>query len=204
MVAAPMQDAALLDGGFADPVFDAQAAFVRIMNAFARPGTIAELGGLARPPRPVSPAAGAALATLADYDTPVWLDAAARQAGMADWLAFHTGAGVVDVPDAARFALCCDPAALPALGQFAQGIDAYPDRSTTILLTVDALDGGLPLRLAGPGIEAETRVEVAGLPADFAAQWHENARRFPRGVDLLLVCEDRAMALPRTTRVMEG
>jgi alpha-D-ribose 1-methylphosphonate 5-triphosphate synthase subunit PhnH len=63
-----------LDGGFATPPVDAAHAFRAIMTAMAQPGTIVTLAG-AVPPAPVSVAAGVALLTLCDPETPLFLGA---------------------------------------------------------------------------------------------------------------------------------
>jgi alpha-D-ribose 1-methylphosphonate 5-triphosphate synthase subunit PhnH len=56
------------------------------------------------------------------------------------------------------------------------------------------------LRLAGPGIEAEARLRVAGL---HPALWPLRAAlcRYPLGVDLILLDGDRIAAIPRSTNV---
>ncbi|MEX6508041.1 phosphonate C-P lyase system protein PhnH [Jiella sp. M17.18] len=195
---------AALTGGFADPVFDAQAVFSAVMNAFARPGTIVDLAGRTQPPRPVPEAAGAVLATLADADTPVFLDEAAAGGAMAAWLGFHTGAPVVAEPADGRYALICDPRAMPPLGRFALGTDAYPDRSTTLILCLPSLTGDAGLTLAGPGIETTATIAPQGLPAGFLADWRSNCAKFPRGIDMILCAGSRALALPRTTRIEEA
>ncbi|MEF2549849.1 phosphonate C-P lyase system protein PhnH [Aurantimonas sp. A2-1-M11] len=192
-----------LEGGFADPVFDAQAAFSAIMNAFARPGTIVDLAGLARPPAPVPPAAGAFLAALADYDTPLWLDEAALGAGIAEWLTFHTGAAIVSDTAAASFALACDPSALPPLSRFAGGTADFPDRSATLILCLPDLRDGPPLALTGPGIEREAFANPQGLPDGFLAGWADNRGLYPCGIDVLLVAGSEALGLPRTTKITE-
>ena len=192
-----------LDGGFADPVFNAQAAFSAIMGAFARPGTIVDLGGLARPPAPVPPAAGAFLAALADYDTPVWLDEAAFGTGIAEWLTFHTGASIVADPAAASFALACEPSALPALSAFAVGTADFPDRSATLILCLPGLRGGATWRLTGPGIETEAFASPQGLPDNFHADWADNRGLYPCGIDVLLVAGGEALGLPRTTQIAD-
>ena len=86
---------------------------------------------------------------------------------------------------------------------FAIGTADYPDRSSTVLLTVESFDGGTALELSGPGIETTRRVRVAGLPQDFVAGMAANRGLFPLGFDLVLVCGSEAMALPRTTRISE-
>src|SRR5581483_9942590 len=98
--------------GFADAPRDAQRVFRLVLDAMARPGRVVEIG-LAQAPEGLSPAAAALLLTLADSDTPVWLDAAS--AGAASWLRFHCGCPLTAEPAAARFAYCRDPARLPPL-----------------------------------------------------------------------------------------
>ncbi|GGD97778.1 carbon-phosphorus lyase subunit PhnH [Aureimonas endophytica] len=187
--------------GFRAPVTDAQAVFDRAMRAFSRPGTIVDFGERLGAPAPLEPAAAALLATLADYDTPLWLHEALRGETVRGWIAFQTGAVVMDRPELSRFALVPQGADLPALSSFAIGTATYPDRSTTLILGIAALDGGAPYLLAGPGIETTTRFAPRGLPDTFLADWAINQALFPRGVDVILACGTRALALPRTTQI---
>jgi alpha-D-ribose 1-methylphosphonate 5-triphosphate synthase subunit PhnH len=137
-----------IEGGFADPVFDAQSIFRAVMDAMARPGTVMPVGPFAKPPAPLSATAAAVALTLCDHDTPVWLDSQlAATAAVYSWLGFHAGAPLVDMPSEAAFALAASPAGLPPLDHFAQGTQEYPDRSTTLILQVDALSSGIG---AGP------------------------------------------------------
>ena len=209
--------ASSLEGGFADAVFDSQAAFSRLMTALSRPGTIVSLDGLARPPAPLPTAAGAVLLALADADTPVWLDEtfdggasrtgfadAGRVNGpVADWLAFHTGAPLAGTRAEARFA-CLRSPSQTMLDGFAIGSSDYPDRSTTLIVELFDFTSGPSLRLSGPGIEATTSITPAGLPGGFPAAWAGNRALYPRGVDLLLVAGDRLIGLPRTTTIEEA
>lgn len=193
----------IVSGGFADPTLGSQAAFRRIMDAFANPGTIADLGGFVSAPAPLKPAAAALIATLADADAPVFLDGLGLD-DAARWISFQTGAAVVADPADAAFALLSPGSASDGWSRFALGTDAYPDRSTTLILPVDAFEGGLGLRLTGPGIETSLRVAPRGLPEDFLSARAANAALFPRGHDLVLVCGERCLALPRTTRIVEA
>ena len=72
-----------------------------------------------------------------------------------------------------------------------------------MVVQVDALVEEGELILAGPGVNGERRFDFAPRPADFLAQWRENRSAFPLGVDLILACESRLAALPRTTRIRE-
>ncbi|KHJ53181.1 hypothetical protein LA66_19405 [Aureimonas altamirensis] len=193
----PLADA-IHDGGFRSPVYDAQSVFRRIMDAFAQPGTGVCLDGMAYGPG-LPPAMAALLATLCDHETPVFFHADI-QADAAAWLAFHTGAPPASTAAMASFA-CFPCGATFSFGDFAIGTADYPDRSSTVLLAVEAFDEGATLDLAGPGIETSRRVRIAGLPPGFVAAMAANRSLFPLGFDLILVCGSQAMALPRTTRI---
>lgn len=187
---------------FADPVHDAQRTFRAVMNAMARPGTIHAVAGLVAAPAPLSPVAAAVAVALADYETPLWLDAPlVAMPNVPAYLTFHTGAKIVAAPSQAAFALCSDPGVMPDLAGFAIGTDVYPDRSTTLILQVASLTDGHRLRLEGPGIKGHATLAVAGLPADIVARLAANHALFPRGVDLVLAGPGGVAALPRTTRV---
>ncbi|MCC7417157.1 MAG: phosphonate C-P lyase system protein PhnH [Acidobacteria bacterium] len=187
--------------GFADPVGDAQRAFRGLLDAIAHPGRIVSLDARVAAPAPLVPAAAAALLTLVDFETPLWLDAAAAAGDAPAWLRFHCGAPIVADPSPARFALVSDAAAMPRLDAFAPGEDAFPDRSATIIVQVGDLHAGDGWRLAGPGIETTCRLAVDGLPDWFADALRANRALYPCGVDLFLAAGDRIAALPRTTLV---
>jgi len=191
-----------IDGGFANPVFDAQAVFRAVMDAMARPGTIQPCGELTLPPAPLSPVAGAVALTFCDSDTPLWLDAALQASAAAKhWLGFHSGAPLAHTPAEAHFALAASPAELIALENFAQGTQEYPDRSTTLILQVESLSSGENLLLQGPGIEKAAMLAPTPLPRHFVEQWKQNHARFPRGVDVILAAPEGVACLPRTTRI---
>ncbi|BBF93050.1 phosphonate C-P lyase system protein PhnH [Blastochloris tepida] len=190
--------------GFADPVFDAQRTFRTVMAAMARPGRIEALASELAPPAPMTPALAALALTLADQDTPVWLDQPlAASPDIAAFLRFHAGAPIVADPAEAAFALVSDSRAMPPFDAFAQGSDAYPDRSATLLVQVERF-AGPPLTLAGPGLEGTADFAASPLPADFAERLTANQAMFPRGVDLVLCTADRIMALPRSVRLVEA
>ncbi|MGS1096881.1 phosphonate C-P lyase system protein PhnH (plasmid) [Aquamicrobium terrae] len=196
-------EAMALDGGFSDPVQDAQAVFRALMDAMARPATIVGVRPCAAPPAPLPPVIGAVASMLLDADTPVWLDPVlGENAQVREWLVFHTGAAFADQPAEAAFALIGDGAALPDLGGFAQGTQEYPDRSATLVIAIEAFDGGALLAFRGPGIPGTATIAPRGLPEDFAARWEENTRAFPRGVDLVLAAGDALACLPRTARLI--
>lgn len=194
-----------LDGGFADPVLQSQAAFRAIMDALANPGTVQKLVAPGSPTSSIPPELVSTLLTLSDHDTSIWLDDALRaDSAVLQFISFHTGAPVVSEPGRAAFAFATGAEHLPRFDQFNLGTQEYPDRSTTIVLAVPALTGGPALVTRGPGIKGHGHISPAGLPGDFLAQWSANRELFPRGIDLLLVCQGAVMGLPRSTRIAEG
>jgi alpha-D-ribose 1-methylphosphonate 5-triphosphate synthase subunit PhnH len=185
---------AAMTAGFAEPVLGAQACFRAVLEAMSRPGRVQRVAALPEAPPPLGPAAAAVLLTLADADTPVWLDAGAAAEA---WLRFHAGCPIAADPAEAVFVLACGAA--PALHALSQGTEEEPHRSATLVLQVAALEEGAGWRLTGPGIEREHRLLAEGLPPDFAPDWAANRTLFPRGADVILCAGDRLAALPRTT-----
>ena len=119
-------------------------------------------------------AAAAVLLTLADADTPVWLDAGATAE---TWLRFHAGCPIAAAPGKAGLRAGLRHAARAA--GLAQGTEEEPHRSATLVVQVAALEEGAGWRLTGPGIEHAHRLLVAGLPDRFAAEWAAQRARFP-------------------------
>lgn len=188
---------------FADPTFESQAAFRRILRAMSAPGTIVGCGEALAPPPPLARAAAAALLTLADFETPLWI-ASSFPAAVGEYLAFHSGATRAAAPDKAAFALVDLAGDGLDLARFASGTAEYPDRATTIVAQAASLDAVPGLRLTGPGIVGEARLAVSPLPNDFVAQWAANRAGFPLGVDLIFVADARLAALPRSSAIVEG
>lgn len=182
-----------------DTAFASQAAFRALMDCLARPGEIRKLDG-AGAPAPIAPATAALVRSLADYESPVWLDPGfAAAPAVAEWIRFHTGAPIVASPGDAAFALIADALTLPGFMQFAQGSEEYPDRSTTIIIQVERF-AGPALVLQGPGIKATRAFAAEPLPHDFAQRLRDNRELFPRGIDLVFVAGREVAALPRSVR----
>lgn len=197
-----MTTIAEMPAGFADKVLAAQTTFRTVMDAMARPGSIQLIRAVSGVPAPMMRGAAAIALTLFDQDTPVWLDEKlAANDDVAKWIKFHTSAPVIADAAASSFAVIADPIKLPEFDRFALGTPEYPDRSTTIILQVASLSEGPAYELSGPGIDGTTILRAAiGVP-DLIDRLAENARRFPRGIDLLLVSGESIVALPRTTRI---
>lgn len=196
-----MVTVAEMPAGFADKVLSAQSTFRSVMDAMARPGSVQRIRPASGAPAPMMRGTAAIALTLFDHDTPVWLDSAMSEtADVAKWLKFHTSAPVIADMSACSFAVVGDVQTLPSLDRFALGSNEYPDRSATLILQVGSLTSGPAWQLTGPGIEG-----VAVLQATIRQNLFErlavNAALFPRGIDVVLVHDDTAVAIPRTTRL---
>lgn len=186
--------------GFDDPVQQSQQAFRALLDAMARPGRVTTVETEAGHPGGLSPALAAALLTLADLDTPVWLGPGFDTDDVKTWLRFHSGAPLAVKSDQAAFALL-DAAQMPALESFAFGTDDSPEHGATLLIQVPGLTGANAMSWRGPGIKDSIAMSFCGLDT---AVWRQRAAlsiEFPRGVDLYLGCGRELVALPRSTAI---
>lgn len=184
-------EAHVLEGGFADLPVDASHAFRAVMTAMARPGEITQVSG-ARPPAPMSVAAGVVLLTLCDPETPIYLAPSHDTPQVRDWITFHTGAPLAQA-QGAMFALGTWTD-LP-MSDFQIGTAEYPDRSATVIVESPTLSNEGAV-LNGPGIK-----DHATLSLPETVTFQTNAALFPLGLDFIFTCKDRLAALPRTTRI---
>ena len=182
---------------FNHPVADAQRAFRRILKAMSEPGVMVSLP-LAQGWGTLSPAATAVLLTLVDQESPLWIDPQLDSEILRSNLRFHTGVPLSDRCDA-PFALS-QAASNPCPSEFAAGDNLAPEKSTTLIIEVPSLNGGLTLRLSGPGLR-ESRAIAPQLPESVLAYLRNRPHPFPQGVDLIFTCGEAMMALPRTTDV---
>ncbi|MFM7446209.1 MAG: phosphonate C-P lyase system protein PhnH [Tabrizicola sp.] len=181
-----------LEGGFTEAPVQSAHAFREILEAMARPGTIRRVQG-ARPPEPLSIAAGTALLVLTDPTTRLHLAGRADCAPVRDWVAFHIGAPLTTAEDADFAVGTWD--ALQPVSRFRIGQHDYPDRSATLIVECDRLVNHGPT-LTGPGIETAIWLN---LPE--TAAFRANRALFPLGFDALFTAGDRIAGLPRSTRV---
>ncbi len=183
--------------GFDNPVHEAQQTFRAILNAFSRPGLPVPLTTV--PPALEGEAFRQGLLavalTLCDANTVIWLDADLNTPAVRHHLRFHCGALLTDDPRQATFAFIRSPQNIPSLDAFACGEEAYPERSTTLVIDVSLEGTGdevIWAEMTGPGIKGNVEgqglaVPFAALPERFFHDWKHNHAIFPLGVDVLLV-----------------
>ncbi len=189
-----------LSPALADPVHDSQRVFRAILEAISNPGRIVTLPLAPVGPGTISLAAIAALLTLADRDTPVWLGPGIDGDALRDFLRFHAGCPIVPERPRATFGVAT-AASLASFDGFEIGTDTYPDRAATVLVEVPALEGGPETTWRGPGIETARAVAIEGLPDGFWSEWAANHAVFPCGLDILFTSGSRLCGLPRSIAV---
>ncbi|MDN0112263.1 phosphonate C-P lyase system protein PhnH [Yersinia mollaretii] len=184
---------------FAHPVDDAQHTFRRILKALSEPGVLVALPSVTGW-QPLTPATTAILLTLADQETPLYLDGALSSDAVQHNLRFHTGAPLAASSATASFALFSEAVTAAQLAACPVGDEFSPEHATTVLIQTDSLHHGTPLRLRGPGIE-HSRSIAPQLPAVVLEYLLNRPAIFPAGLDFLLTCGETLMAIPRTTHV---
>jgi alpha-D-ribose 1-methylphosphonate 5-triphosphate synthase subunit PhnH len=208
--------------GFAQPVQGAQSVFRQLLEAMSRPGRVlrlpsAALQGLRAPSArgtTMGPGMAALLLTLLDGETTLQLGGTLATPQAIAFCRFHTGVSLAEPPESAAFSAWRHGDVSAALWcRLDDGSDESPQSGATLLIEVASLVAGdvapsgraCTLRLRGPGIETTHRLAIGGLDADF---WHQRIAmqpRFPRGVDLVLCCDEMVAAIPRSTCVqLEG
>lgn len=187
----------LLHAAFDDQVLDSQQVFRAALKALAEPGLVQSL----MPPHalePLAPATYSLCLSLLDGDTRLWLAPAFDTPTVRANLAFHCGCPIVAERASADFALL-GTEELADLSGFCAGSERFPDQSCTLLIQLDALEGGAALNWSGPGILGQREVSVP-VPA---ALWQQRGARndFPRGLDLFFTAGQSLVGLPRSTRI---
>ncbi|MES0037633.1 phosphonate C-P lyase system protein PhnH [Mesorhizobium sp. M0046] len=196
-----VMDTAGIEPGFPNPVFDSQDTFRRILDAYAYVGRPQTLSCATTAIGPLGPASASICLTLADFETPIWLDPASNLKPVRDYLGFHCGVPFTGTAVTATFAVVADPAAMPPLAAFALGTELVPQGSTTVIIQVPSFSKGPSVRWSGPGIPDEISPAIEGLPTRFWDEWGANHELYPIGVDILFTCERSIVALPRSISV---
>lgn len=184
--------------GFKSETVDSQLVFRKLLSAMAHPGTIEQIDIDLICPGHLHNASGAILLSLLDYETPLWSDLENGSKEI-QWLKFHTGAPFSHIKSNARFALATDYDHLDDPNLFHPGTLESPDHSATLLIQTRDLDNNGRIRLTGPGIKTDTFVKLAGIKEAFLNKRLKMNKMYPLGVDIIFICENRFLALPRTT-----
>jgi alpha-D-ribose 1-methylphosphonate 5-triphosphate synthase subunit PhnH len=164
--------------------------FRLLLEAWARPGTIADLGPWCGAGR----ARLAVLAALADAATTL----AYPHGVLADGDRSRLGAATAE-PSVATFVVA-DAVRPPGAIAPSRGTLLSPERGATLVLDCQAVGEGTLVRLAGPGIDGAQELHLLGVdPAWWMARrtWCIN----PLGVDLVLCDARRIACIPRSSHL---
>ncbi len=214
--------------GFDDPVHGSQQVFRQLLKAMSEPGSVEEVtcidvdgslidAGFYK----TSYAVGL---SLLDSQTPIALSPSLDQTVVSNSLVFHCACPIFDLTGSETnqksnkqqdkseveflFLNAKEWKGLSKNKILSLGDLAYPERSTTIVVQVDAVDSDLldqentqKLSLSGPGIESTRDVYVAGLNGELICSIQENHNAFPLGYDFILAAPNAFLCLPRTCSV---
>lgn len=173
------------------------------MDAMAHPGGAMEfppcVGGVGA----LNPVALSVAETLCDHETPIWLDARLSTQDVIDTLRFRCGCPITTDASDASFAFFSESPNIDVLRGFPDGTPDYPDRSTTLVIQVSHIANEGSIKISGPGVKETGSLGIHGLESGFWTWRHENLRKFPLGIDVLLASPTHLTALPRTTVATE-
>ena len=211
-----------LHHSFDDPVHGSQQVFRQLLKAMSEPGTVEEVtcmdidsslidAGFYKTSYSVG-------LSLLDDQTPTALSPDLNQVVIRNSLIFHCACPISAVSSSnsekstneAQF-LFLNASEWQGLSQntaLSLGDLSYPERSTTVVLQVDAINSVFldqentqKLSLRGPGIETTRDVYVAGLNDELITSIQENHNVFPLGYDFILAAPNAFLCLPRTCLV---
>lgn len=186
---------------FADPVAASQQVFRQVLKAMSEPGCIATLVSVDQLP-PLHEAAYSLVLALLDQATPLWLSPELDRPEIRDNLHFHTGVPISEEPEQCQFAIAYGGEIIN-LEHFPTGSAEYPETAATLIVQINAIneDSGEQLLLQGPGIPGHRQLQLDGLSPTLQRYLLARPDEFPRGLDLILVCQQRIVCIPRSTRV---
>ena len=187
-----------------DPVHDLQRAFRKIVTALSFPGRLVNLAPEAQGiDLEFGLPSGLVLIAWMLLDTETSFYCAEAEASQS--LALLSFSRTKPIGEA-RF-LFCDgrsPDFLELLNQAGNGNLIDPHESATIIAQCDFVAADPSFVLSGPGIEDSTICQIGLCPGWLEIRNQRN-QEFPLGIDLILVDgANRAMALPRSTKIIPG
>ena len=180
---------------------EAARLFREILSAFATPATPVRLSRTPEAPKALHPASVALLLSLCDYQTPIWLAPGLDSTEARKFIRFHTGAPLARTAGEAAFAVAPADINAGSLDGFALGTHEYPDRSTTIILQTESLEGGAIAVIEGPGLKSPVSFAPTGTTAGLWQRLKDNAALVPIGFDVIFSSGQEIAALPRSMQI---
>jgi alpha-D-ribose 1-methylphosphonate 5-triphosphate synthase subunit PhnH len=187
--------------GLENPVADAQTVFRKLLSGASEPGLIMSIDNPYEHPEPLSLATYAIALTLFDQSTHVHLSPSLVVKDVTNSLRFHAGVKLSHSIPQAHFVICNEDDR-PDMRQLNQGSETYPDQSCTLIIQCKSFSTGDCYQASGPGIENNRRIRCSGIDSALMQQRKHMQAQFPRGIDIIMVCEQTFLYLPRTTQLI--
>jgi len=166
-----------------------QRVFRYLLKAFSYPGLILPLSEISD-----LPALTMVLAALIDRE--VTLSDPHKLLSFDDWQ--RLGA-IEEKPEKANFIIAkgnFSPDFTPLIGTLES-----PELGATVILQLDKLAEGEPYLLSGPGVEGKRKILLKGLNKEWLEMRDTCNRVFPLGIDIILIDNNKIVAIPRATLV---
>ncbi len=181
-----------------------QQAFRTIMRAMSYPGTIHHLAN--HNSRKIGTTSLQLVAeALFDQDVAFCVIGDHETRELEDILCKRTNSTVTEL-SIADFIIVTKGVSTGKLLSAKTGIPEYPDRSATVLFSIESLADGSAsdflVRLTGPGILGEKYIQIHGLDHEELCHLRELNSGYPLGVDsIFLDQQDRIMCIPRSAKI---
>ncbi|MDD9266743.1 phosphonate C-P lyase system protein PhnH [Paenibacillus sp. GCM10023248] len=193
-----------------DRVHDIQTAYRRVVDAMARPGTIADLSEEAAKLDGVQgclPATFLLAQMLLDTEV-TFKVVSEREKETAYWLSQLTYAKEAALEEADFIFVLQDASPeclLQAIEAAKVGELKDPHSSSTVIVeSAGVAGGGTKLRFTGPGIQSSAAAQLAIGGDEWIDARAERNAEFPLGLDLMFTdASHRLLAVPRTTQVVK-
>lgn len=185
--------------GFTDPVHHAQQSFRALLTALAEPGTVQTIASDIQF-HGISRATTAAILTLCDHTTPLYISQHLASPALLENIAFHTSAPITQEKSQAEFALL-QVQEFEDISEYRLGSESQPQLSCTFLLQCQHTESPLTLSLSGPGIDQARNCQINGLTDAQVAMLQVNHQQFPQGYDCFFFHNNQVTALPRSTAI---
>jgi alpha-D-ribose 1-methylphosphonate 5-triphosphate synthase subunit PhnH len=182
-----------------DTVFDAQAVYRLLLEAYANPGRVVNIKAYADKFGETAIPLCIAV-TLLDNETTF---TAPCDSTLSERVATVTMARIVEL-GAADYVFTDEKAAAALVAQAKCGTLSEPHLSATIVVLADSLAGEPDAVFSGPGVDGEIRVHLGKTLLSTVKERDAQGYEYPTGVDLLFADgAGNLLALPRKIAVKE-
>lgn len=184
--------------GLEDSVPDAQTVFRQLLSGVSEPGLVMSIDAAREHPSELHLATYAIALTLFDQSTHLHLSPNLYVKDVINSLRFHAGVKLSHAIQQARFVICNEDDR-PDMSELNPGSETYPDQSCTLIIQCQSLSTGPYYQASGPGIEHMRRIRCSGIDSTLMQHRESLQAQFPMGIDIIMVCNNEFIYLPRTT-----